>query len=29
VEGVKDKQLESELIPVQKAVIQLAKSGGD
>lgn len=27
-EGLKDKQLDSELIPVQKAVFQLAKSGG-
>lgn len=27
VEGIKDKQLDSELIPVQKAVYQLAKSG--
>lgn len=26
-EGLKDKQLDSELIPVQKAVVQLAKSG--
>jgi len=26
-EGLKDKQLDSELIPVQKAVFQLAKSG--
>lgn len=26
-EGVKDKQLDSDLIPVQKAVFQLAKSG--
>jgi hypothetical protein len=26
-EGLKDKQLDSDLIPVQKAVNQLAKSG--
>lgn len=26
-EGVKDKQLDAELLPVQKAVFQLAKSG--
>jgi hypothetical protein len=26
-EGLKDKQLDSELLPVQKAVFQLAKSG--
>jgi hypothetical protein len=25
--GIKDKQLDSELLPVQKAVFQLAKSG--
>lgn len=28
-EGLKDKLLDSELIPVQKAVVQLAKSGRD
>jgi hypothetical protein len=28
-EGLKDKLLDSELIPVQKAVVQLAKSGED
>lgn len=28
-EGLKDKLLDSELIPVQKAVFQLAKSGVD